>query len=137
MNRQTQRHLRVAVWTLIVCTGLVSATADYEIDWYTIDGGGVMFSGGGDFELSGTVGQPDAGEMLGGAFTLTGGFWFAIVPGDLDGDGDVDLDDYDIFAGCLTGPDEPLPPGCDAADVDGDGDVDLFDFSAFQEAFSG
>jgi hypothetical protein len=48
----------------------------YDLDWHTVDGGGVMFSTGGDFELSGTIGQPDAGGPLtGGDFELTGGFW--------------------------------------------------------------
>jgi len=32
----------------------------YEISWYTVDGGGVMASTGGDFTLSATIGQPDA-----------------------------------------------------------------------------
>ena len=49
--------------------------AGFEITWYSIDGGGGMRSTGGDFELSGTIGQPDAGRMSGGDFTLTGGFW--------------------------------------------------------------
>jgi len=30
-------------------------------------------STGGEFELSGTIGQPDAGEMSGGDFTLAAG----------------------------------------------------------------
>jgi hypothetical protein len=48
---------------------------DFNIDWFTIDGGGGT-SGGGPFSLSGTIGQPDAGvTMTGGNFSLTGGFW--------------------------------------------------------------
>ena len=46
----------------------------YSIDWHTSDGGGGT-SAGGNFTLSGTIGQPDAGVMSGGAYTLTGGFW--------------------------------------------------------------
>ena len=53
------------------------ASAQFSIDWYTIDAGGGTSSGGG-FTLSGTIGQPDAGPTLsGGAFELTGGFWAA------------------------------------------------------------
>jgi hypothetical protein len=48
--------------------------ADYSIDWYTIDGGGGT-STGGVYSLSGTIGQPDAGFMSGGNYTLQGGFW--------------------------------------------------------------
>jgi hypothetical protein len=49
---------------------------NYSIDWFTIDGGGGTSSGG-NFSLSGTIGQPDAGTqpMTGGGFSLTGGFW--------------------------------------------------------------
>lgn len=54
---------------------LISPSADYEISWWTVDGGGGAFSTGGDYELSGMVGQPDAGESSGGDYGLTGGFW--------------------------------------------------------------
>ena len=46
----------------------------YSIDWFTIDGGGGT-STGGVYTVSGTIGQPDAGHMSGGNFTLDGGFW--------------------------------------------------------------
>ena len=53
----------------------------YSIDWFTIDGGGGT-STGGVYQVSGTIGQPDAGPaMTGGNFSLTGGFWslFSVV----------------------------------------------------------
>src|SRR6267378_4675534 len=46
----------------------------YSIDWFTVDGGGGT-STGGVFSVSGTIGQPDAGHMSGGNFTIDGGFW--------------------------------------------------------------
>jgi hypothetical protein len=47
---------------------------NYKIDWFTIDGGGGTSSGG-PYTLSGTIGQPDAGALAGGNFSLVGGFW--------------------------------------------------------------
>ena len=49
--------------------------AQLDLGWYTVDGGGLTFSVGGSISLGGTVGQPDAGSMTGGAYTLYGGFW--------------------------------------------------------------
>ena len=50
----------------------------YSIDWYKIAGGGGT-STGGTYQVSGTIGQPDAGgAMTGGNYSLTGGFWALI-----------------------------------------------------------
>ncbi|MBI5388073.1 MAG: hypothetical protein HZA90_25695 [Verrucomicrobia bacterium] len=46
----------------------------YEIKWSTIDGGGGT-STGGVYSVSGTIGQPDAGAMIGGSYSVVGGFW--------------------------------------------------------------
>lgn len=111
----------------------------YDLTWHTIDGGGVMFSTGGDLELSGTIGQHDAGgQMTGGDFELTGGFWFEIAPGDCNVDGGVTLFDYDVFEACMTGPVAgPLSPECACFDLDRSGTVDMLDFGELQEGFSG
>lgn len=73
----------------------------YTLDWWTVDGGGDMWTTGSGFELSGTIGQPDAGApMTGGGFALTGGFWTGVVPvyrGDLNCDGHVDFGDINPF----------------------------------------
>ncbi len=58
----------------LLATATVSRAQPYDISWYTIDGGGGSSSGG-TFSLTGTIGQPDAGHMAGGNFTLDGGFW--------------------------------------------------------------
>ena len=50
----------------------------YSIDWSKISGGGGT-STGGTYQVSGTIGQPDAGaNMSGGNYSLTGGFWSLI-----------------------------------------------------------
>jgi len=110
---------------------------EFEISRYTIDGGGVMRSVGVDFELSGTIGQPDAGVLSGGGFELTGGFWFALAPGDCNDDGTVGLSDYYSFQVCLSGPDAPTTDGCACFDLDRDGTVDLADFALSQSNFTG
>jgi hypothetical protein len=61
------------------CIFASSAVAQsYSIDWFTIDGGGGTTTGG-VYQVSGTIGQPDAGgAMTNGQFSVTGGFWSLI-----------------------------------------------------------
>ena len=60
------------------------------------------------------------------------------VPGDCDGDGDIDLSDFFTFQTCFTGPDGgPVGQECECVDFDDDDDVDLQDFLAFQTSFTG
>ena len=53
-----------------------------EIPWYTVDGGASV-SQGGDYSLSGTIGQHDAGFLSGGEFSMAGGFWVNVASGKL------------------------------------------------------
>ena len=61
--------------------------------------------------------------------------------GDGEQDGDVDLADLSLGAGCLTGPRDPGDPmydeGCQWFDFDMDYDMDLADVAAFQAVFTG
>ncbi|MFN0131705.1 MAG: hypothetical protein ACKVW3_04105 [Phycisphaerales bacterium] len=51
----------------------------FDLDWYTIDGGGATYLvGANGLSFGGTAGQPDAGVMSGGDFVLSGGFWFGV-----------------------------------------------------------
>ncbi len=66
-----------SAWALLVMGALApKATVGLEVDRFTVDGGGGTSSGG-EFALSGTIGQPDATStvMTGGEFELEGGFW--------------------------------------------------------------
>ncbi|MEM7704785.1 MAG: hypothetical protein AAF358_04485 [Pseudomonadota bacterium] len=58
----------------------VAVTQSVTLDFYTIDGGGVIRSESANqrWQLSGTIGHSNSTESLdlpGGGFTLTGGFW--------------------------------------------------------------
>ena len=78
------RGLRLGVWLLLAacCVVLVAAVVPmtlaqtgYDLSWWTVDGGGATPSTGEGYRLSGTAGQPDAGVLEGGGYTLLGGFW--------------------------------------------------------------
>ena len=63
---------------LVSVLHLPAFAQSYSIDWYKIAGGGGT-STGGTYQVSGTIGQPDAGgAMTGGNYSLTGGFWALI-----------------------------------------------------------
>jgi len=50
------------------------ASAQLAIDWHTIDSGSGVLSGG-PYEVRGTSGQPDAGEVRTNYVSASGGFW--------------------------------------------------------------
>ena len=81
MKRQTTHPHRRLMLALLVAAILGASAAlaqtggGYDLTWSTIDGGGGSSAGSG-YQLTGTLGQPDAGAMLsGGAYSLSGGFW--------------------------------------------------------------
>ena len=79
----TSKKLFALTLSLWLTTMAVHAQS-YNIGWYKVAGGGGV-STNATYQLSGTIGQPDASpEMTGGNFSLTGGFWtlFAVqTPG--------------------------------------------------------
>ena len=75
-------RLILSMGLLTVC-GTALAGEPFAIDWHTIDAGGGT-STGGDFELTGTIGQHDASNTLtGGDWELAGGFWPGVATTDL------------------------------------------------------
>lgn len=64
---------------LVLFAGIYQGAAqNYSIDWYKVSGGGGTSSNG-QYAVSGTIGQHDAGQqMSGGNYSLTGGFWALI-----------------------------------------------------------
>lgn len=125
------RKLMIAALIMAAMSASSALAQDFDLSWHTIDGGGGLFSTGGNFELSGTIGQPDAGPgstgMSGGNFELYGGFWNPIVAifcdGDLNGDRIVDIQDLAIVLSNYGQPGVTAGDG----DFDRDGDVDIND----------
>ena len=68
------RPLAVSSVIAALLAAFTTLAADYTIDWFKIAGGGGT-SANGQYSLTDTIGQPDAGVMSGGGFTLQGGFW--------------------------------------------------------------
>ena len=130
--------------TALFALATVAQADVYDLSWFTVDGGGRMLTTGGTFELSGTIGQPDAGgAMSGGAFAVTGGFWTVAlpVPGDMNCDGVVNFADINPFVLALTGevPYEAAFPNCNwlNGDTNGDGTVNFTDINPFVALLSG
>jgi hypothetical protein len=141
----TEHRLLTGTVLLFLTVG-VAAGGDFTLDWWTIAGGGDTWTTGGNFELSGTIGQPAVGAaMTGGDFALTSGFWSGVVagptPGDLNCDGAVNFDDINPFVLALGDPAgyHVAYPNCDilAADCDFDGDVDFDDINSFVALLTG
>ncbi len=133
---------------IVAALALVSVCGadDFSVDWWTIDAGGETSSAGGDFELGGTIGQPDASMvvMTGADFELTGGFWAGAptsLVGDLNCDGALNAFDIDPFVVALTDPAQYAAqyPECDIdnADTNGDGVLNAFDIDPFVRLLTG
>jgi len=66
--------------SLLLAAALLSqpVLAEWQLDWWTIDGGGEIEAQGGSWTLSGTIGQWDANAgsaLTGDDRELAGGFW--------------------------------------------------------------
>jgi hypothetical protein len=116
------------ILVVLLSTAVIYSSAqaqDYQISWYTIDGGGGASSGG-PYALTGTIGQPDAAYSAGSGYELLGGFW----PG-----GPLCFVDFESFARLAEyWADESCDESnnfCDGADFEPDGDVDLVDLGLF------
>lgn len=65
----------LALGILLLLTSAAQAQGGYDLSWWTVDGGGGASSTGAGYALGATIGQPDAGVLSGGGYTLGGGFW--------------------------------------------------------------
>jgi hypothetical protein len=81
MNTRILRQmvlLGMAGWAWNSLAQTNSTQTNYTINYYSVDGGGGT-STGGVYSVNGTLGQPDAGAMSGGDFSVVGGFWSVIA----------------------------------------------------------
>ena len=76
--RHIRPGLRAVVTALalfaLASVALAQASANYDLSWHAIAGGGGRMESG-DHAVLGTVGQPAAGTMSGSGHTLESGFW--------------------------------------------------------------
>jgi len=108
------------IMILLTCAFFVSSsTASYDISGYTIDGGGGTSSGG-QYIVTGTIGQHDAEYSEGGQYELLGGFWPA------ESSCFVDFEHFARFAQYWLDTGTGLP-----ADLYEDGTIDYYDLTEF------
>lgn len=73
-----EKRVKIIIFVLLISLtlvgGVLAAVQSYDLGWWTVDGGGGTTSGG-NYQLKGTIGQPDPVVMAGGNFSLQGGFW--------------------------------------------------------------
>jgi len=70
--------MKKTVFLFSLLIPVTSFAQQYSIDWYKIAGGGGT-STSATYQVSGTIGQPEAGgAMSGGGYSVTGGFWSLI-----------------------------------------------------------
>ena len=125
--------IKIALFAILFVAASPLLMAQYEITSYTIDAGG-GYSTGDNFDLEGTIGQPDAGPthgMTGGNFTLVGGFWTPLTVdcnclGDMNSDGVRDGADIQQFVFCIIS-----GGACSCADINGMNGIGLDDIPAF------
>lgn len=137
MNPRIAKPSACMILMLLTSVGIALAQTGggYDLTWYTIDGGGHIFSNDAGYDLGGTIGQPDSGPesgpLTGGSYSLVGGFWPAAAavcacPGDMNGDTKKNGKDVQMFVNCYV-----WGNGCSCADVDGSGGVTPADLNAF------
>jgi hypothetical protein len=72
-------RLKLAAFCILTSAFCLGAWGQYSVDWSKVAGGGGTSSGG-QYSVTGTIGQPDAGSMSGGySYSVIGGFWSLIA----------------------------------------------------------
>lgn len=80
-----KRRFLILILVFLLLAGASLALAQggsFTLDWWTVDGGGGT-SRDGRFTLQSTIGQPDAGQMNSGTYTLLSGYWDVSGPNEV------------------------------------------------------
>jgi hypothetical protein len=73
MKRKWLIPIILTIAALLFVATIAYAQEGFDLSWWSVDGGGDR-SGGGAYTLLGVAGQPDAGLLHGGDFSLAGGY---------------------------------------------------------------
>jgi len=130
---------RLAVLAAGLCLISSAASAQYAIKSFVIAGGGGQNATGGQYTLSGTIGQAAAFApplATGGSYTHGAGFWWTVgnCPADFNSDGVVDDLDFQIFI--VSYNELVIPPANPICDLNADNLVDDADFVLFVPAYN-
>jgi hypothetical protein len=82
MKNSLSKNVLLGTLFFLAASPFAARAQNYSITWHKIAGGGGASSGG-QYAVTGTVGQHDAGGPLtGGTYSVTGGFWsfISVVP---------------------------------------------------------
>ena len=77
MSHRRLIPISLALLALGLSDAKAALAGTFQITKHTTVGG--LRSTGGDFSLTGSIGQHDAGTHTGGAFTLRAGFWAPVL----------------------------------------------------------
>jgi hypothetical protein len=130
MKRTNGLFLFLLVCLMMTAPALAQVGGPYDLSWNVIAGGSGTMTGG-SYTLTGSVGQPATAVSTGGSLAVAGGFWTfpTPIPGDVNGDGLVDVVDLLWLVGAFGtyGGDATYVGACDFNQDDAVDVVDLLD----------
>ena len=78
-GRFSRALLALSAFLLLVPIAAADSGSPYTLPWWTVDAGGSTLARSGPYSVSSTIGQPDAGILSSGDYTLLGGFWGGVA----------------------------------------------------------
>jgi hypothetical protein len=79
--RRTAAFALIGVALLAIVSLALAQVDGFDLSWHRVAGGGGTSADGGQYTLSGTIGQSEAGRLMeGSTFRLSGGYWGGAGP---------------------------------------------------------